>query len=198
MSGAIPSATSTSAANVMAASVNSVPASRSSSWRRSGAAYSLNTGTSALEIIPPMSSSYSCVGTTAETWKASTRHVAPNRCDLTVSRARPSTRLVTLPNAMMLAARATPAVPTGWVIAAGSGEMRSSSLMADCISRIAPSSPALPPLKTGEGSNFPLLFAPFANGGGSGWGPKHNERRMPLDTHCTAPLAHWQTQPAGV
>lgn len=58
--------------------------------------------------MPPMMSSKRLIGTRAAMVKALRRPDAPKRLALTVSRARPRRRLVTLPMARTAAARTTP------------------------------------------------------------------------------------------
>ncbi len=82
---------------------------RSSSSRRSSLAYSLSTGTRAALSIPPMSSSYTILGTLLTASNAAVPPLTPKVPAMTLSRTNPSRRLPTFPRALIPAARAMPA-----------------------------------------------------------------------------------------
>jgi hypothetical protein len=89
--------------------------STDNTWSRScsccGVVYSLSTGTSAEESIPPTSSSYTILGTALTASKALVAPEAPNEPAMTASRTKPSRRLAMLPAELMAASRATEPVP---------------------------------------------------------------------------------------
>jgi len=85
-----------------------------SAWP-SSVAYSLSTGTSAALSIPPMSSSYTILGTLLTASKAAVPPLTPKMLAMTPSRTNPSRRLPRLPRALIPAARAIPA----WALVAG-------------------------------------------------------------------------------